>query len=49
MKITVKEELAEEVPVEDAPEEAPAVESETPVVEEVTDTVSEEKVDEVKE
>ena len=48
-EITVKEELAEEVPVEDAPEEAPAVETETPVVEEVTDTVSEEKVDEVKE
>lgn len=44
-EITVKEELAEEVPVEDAP----AVETETPVVEEVTDTVSEEKVDEVKE
>ena len=44
-----KEELAEEVPVEAAPEEAPAVETETPVVEEVTDTVSEEKVDEVKE
>ncbi len=39
-EITVKEELAEEVP---------AVETETPVVEEVTDTVSEEKVDEVKE
>lgn len=48
-EITVKEELAEEVPVENAPEEAPAVETETPVVEEVTDTVSEEKVDEVKE
>lgn len=48
-EITVKEELAEEVPAEAAPEEAPAVETETPVVEEVTDTVSEEKVDEVKE
>ena len=48
-EITIKEELAEEVPVEAAPEEAPAVETETPVVEEVTDTVSEEKVDEVKE
>ena len=48
-EITVKEELAEEVPVEAAPEEAPAVETETPVVEEVIDTVSEEKVDEVKE
>lgn len=53
-EITVKEELVEEpvveeVPVEAAPEETPAVETETPVVEEVTDTVSEEKVDEVKE
>lgn len=53
-EITVKEELVEEpvveeVPVEAAPEEAPAVETEAPVVEEVTDTVSEEKVDEVKE
>ena len=48
-KEILKEELAEEVPVEAAPEEAPAVETETPVVEEVTDTVREEKVDEVKE
>ena len=53
-ELTIKEELVEEpvveeVPVEVAPEEAPAVETETPVVEEVTDTVSEEKVDEVKE
>ena len=48
-EITVKEELVEEPAVESAPEEAPAVETETPVVEEVTDTVSEEKVDEVKE
>lgn len=53
-EIIVKEELVEEpaveeVPAEAAPEEAPAVETETPVVEEVTDTVSEEKVDEVKE
>lgn len=48
-EITVKEELVEEPAVESAPEEAPAVETETPVVEEVTDTVSEEKVEEVKE
>lgn len=53
-EIIVKEELVEEpvveeVPVEAAPEEAPAVETEAPVVEEVTDTVSEEKVDKVKE
>jgi len=43
-EITVKEELVEEV----APEEAPAVETETPVVEETVDTVSEETVEEVK-
>ena len=48
-EITVKEALVEEPAVESAPEEAPAVETETPVVEEVTDTVSEEKVEEVKE
>ena len=50
-EITVKEDLAEEPVAEEAaaPEEAPAVETETPVVEEVTDTVREEKVDEVKE
>ena len=47
--LSIKEELVEEPAVEAAPEEAPAVETETPVVEEVTDTVSEEKVDEVKE
>ncbi|MCI8361603.1 MAG: 50S ribosomal protein L19 [Clostridia bacterium] len=47
-EITVKEELVEEVPVEVAPEEAPAVETETPVVEETVDTVSEETVEEVK-
>ena len=51
-EITVKEELVEkpvteEVPVEVAPEEAPAIETEAPVVEEVTDTVSEENVDKV--
>jgi len=47
-EITVKEDLVEEVPVEAAPEEAPAVETETPVVEEVVDTVKEEVVEEVK-
>ncbi len=47
-EITVKEDLSQEVPVESAPEEAPAVETETPVVEEVVDTVKEEVVEEVK-
>lgn len=48
-EISVKEELVEEVSAEVAPEEAPAVETETPVVEEVVDTVKEEEVTEVKE
>ena len=43
-EITVKEDL-----VEAAPEEAPAVETENPVVEEVVDTVTEEATTEVKE
>lgn len=55
-EITVKEDLIEEpvaeevneAPVEVAPEEAPAVETEAPVVEETVDTVSEETVEEVK-
>lgn len=57
-EITVKEDLVEEpvaqevveTPVETAvaPEEAPAVETEAPVVEEVVDTVKEENVQEVK-
>ena len=47
-EITLKAELAEETPVEAAPEEAPAVETETPVVEEVVDTVKEEPVETVK-
>lgn len=55
-EITLKEDLVEEV-VEEvateeatiAPEEAPAVETETPAVEEVVDTVKEEVVEEVKE
>ena len=48
-EITLKADLAEETPVEAAPEEAPAVETETPVVEEVVDTVKEEIVETVKE
>lgn len=53
-EITVKEDLVEEPAVEDvsmesAPEEAPAVETQTPVVEETVDTVKEEVVEEVKE
>ena len=47
-EITLKEELVEEETVV-APEEAPAVETEAPVVEEVVDTVKEEPVEEVKE
>ena len=42
-EIVVKEEMTE------APEEAPAIETENPVVEEVVDTVTEETVAEVKE
>ena len=53
-EITVKEEeVVSEEPVKDdvatAPEEAPAVETETPVVEEKIDTVTEEPTTEVKE
>ena len=50
-EITLKEDITEEVAEEiaSAPEEAPAVETENPVVEEVVDTVKEDKVDEVKE
>ncbi|NLC87341.1 MAG: 50S ribosomal protein L19 [Clostridiaceae bacterium] len=47
-EITLKEDLEEEVVVA-APEEAPAIETETPVVEETVDTVTEETVEEVKE
>lgn len=45
----IKEEMVEEVPVESAPEEAPAVETENTVVEETVDTVSEAPVEEVAE
>ena len=55
-EIVIKEEMTEEpvseeaeTPVEAAPEEAPAVETEAPVVEEVVDTVKEETVETVKE
>ena len=48
-EIIIKEEAAEGVPVEAAPEEAPAVETEAPVTEEVVDTVTEEPTAEKKE
>ena len=48
-EITIKEDKVEEAPVEVAPEEAPAVETEAPVVQEVVDTVKEENVETVKE
>ena len=47
-EITIKAEDVEETPVEAAPEEAPAVETEAPVVQEVVDTVKEEAVETVK-
>ena len=47
-EIMLKEELVEEE-VEKANEEAPAIQTETPVVEETLDTVTEETVEEVKE
>ena len=46
-EIMLKEDLVEEVA--EANEEAPIIETETPVVEETMDTVTEEKVEEVKE
>ena len=48
-EIVLKEDLVEEPAVESAPEEAPAVETENVVKEEVVDTVKEEPVEEVKE
>ena len=48
-EIEVKEDLVEEVPVEAATEEAPAVETEATVVEEVVDTVKEEVKEETAE
>ena len=47
--VTIKEDALEVPETAEAPEEAPAVETESPVVEEVVDTVKEEKVEEVKE
>ena len=47
-EITVKADLDEELPVEAAPEELPATQTETPVVQEVVDTVKEEPVEQVK-
>ena len=46
-EIIVKEDLVEEPAVESAPEEAPAVETENVVAQEVVDTVKEEKVETV--
>ena len=46
--VTVKEDILEVPETAEAPEEAPAVETEAPVVEEVVDTVKEEAVEEVK-
>ena len=48
VKEEVVEPTVEETPAESAPEEAPAVETETPVVEETVDTVKEEPVEEKK-
>ena len=48
-EITIKEDLVEEPAVEEAPEEAPVVETENVAVQETVDTVSEEVVEEVKE
>ena len=48
-EIVVKEDLVEEPAVEEAPEEAPAIETENVAVQETVDTVSEETVEEVKE
>ena len=48
-EISIKEDLVEEPAVEEAPEEAPAVETENVAVQETVDTVSEEVVEEVKE
>ena len=47
-EITLKEEIKEEAPVEAAPEEAPAVETEKTVAQEKVDAVKEEPVTEVK-
>ncbi len=48
--VTVKEDVIEvpETPAEEENEETSTVQTETPIVEEVVDTVSEEKVEDVK-
>ena len=48
-EIIIKEDLSEEPAVEEAPEEAPAVETENVATQETVDTVSEKAVEEVKE
>ena len=48
-EITIKEDLVDEPTVEEAPEEAPAIETENVTVQETVDTVKEESVEEVKE
>ena len=48
-EIIIKEDLVEEPAVEEAPEEAPAIETENVAVQETVDTVSEEVVEDVKE
>ena len=48
-EITIKEDLVDEPAVEEAPEEAPAIETENVTVQETVDTVKEEVVEEVKE
>ncbi len=48
-EIIIKEDLSEEPAVEEAPEEAPAVETENVTVQETVDTVKEEAVEEIKE
>ena len=48
-EITIKEDLVDEPAVEEAPEEAPAIETENVTVQETVDTVKEESVEEVKE
>ena len=48
-EITIKENMTEEVEADNAQEEAPAVETETPVVQETVDTVKEETVEDKKE
>ena len=47
-EITIKADVAEEASVEEAPEEASAVETEAPAVQETVDTVKEEPVETVK-